>query len=93
MDFDLEEMIFNAFCFLLLLLAVIFILLLLLFAHNQLVDATLAEKALEECNEKGFDSYESYTYKPLSTDPYGVRCSHPRNEHKISINQSSGVIQ
>jgi len=48
-----------------------------------------SQKALEICEEKGFDSYESYEKQIFSTTPLGVKCSHIQNKYEI---EGQGVI-
>lgn len=47
------------------------------------------QNALDICEERGFDSFESYSRTILSKKALGVRCSHIRNAYEID---GSGII-
>ena len=43
-----------------------------------------AEAAITECRERGFESYDRFSARPLSTSVYGLKCTIPSYDVRIS---------
>lgn len=49
-------------------------------------NAKASDIALNSCISDGYNSYESFNRKFLSSEPLGIRCSYVRNEYNIDAN-------
>ena len=54
-------------------------------------DSLASENALQQCLDRGFDSYSDYNLRPFSITAYGVRCNYIENRKEI-VTSSDNVI-
>jgi len=81
MDLEIGD-VASVFFILLLLCGLIFLLLSGL--HEMFIAPLVAEDALRQCQEKGFDTYVSYKEMLFSSHAFGVRCTHALKTYNIS---------
>lgn len=77
---DNEDIVLNTFL-LFLFLNVIFLMGFLV--HAIVYSPIVSDNAQEQCEEKGYQTYDDYMERPFDTKPYGLKCSHVKNIVRI----------